>query len=83
MGAAPARAPARAPTSMGSPKGVPVPCTATKPTLAALRQPALRALLTSSCTRHRCEHNLPVNAQLSGVQQCGLLHDVVQMRGTI
>ena len=42
------RAPARAPTSMGSPRGVPVPCTATRATSEAACARDSRALLTST-----------------------------------
>lgn len=46
-----ARAPARAPTSMGSPRGVPVPCTAIYAKSSFCRYPDLCAVSTNACRK--------------------------------
>jgi len=48
-----ASAPARADTSMGSPNGVPVPCTARAATLLGSQPLVTSALATSACTKSR------------------------------
>jgi hypothetical protein len=48
-----ASAPARADTSIGSPNGVPVPCTARAATLLGSQPLVTSALATSACTKSR------------------------------
>lgn len=55
-----ARAPLSAETSMGSPSGVPVPCTTSTATLPGARLPESSAFATSACSTSPKLHTIQV-----------------------